>query len=302
MQQVYQVRNDPLQSYYTRGHEEPESKKENLAKVLSTETIHRGPPRIHPLEKKNENSGPMPSGPPSFLGSSGESWSSMVHELSPSTNEVRGHMLPMEVQLGSRCRPRENTGNSVTQWISALKQGDQSAAQGLWEAYFRRLVGLARARLRDASRRVADEEDVALSAFDSFCRGARAGRFPRLDDRNDLWQILVLITVRKAIDLRNYEGRQSRGMGRVQSLTDLTPEGLEAIGGDEPTPELAAQLAEEYQRLMEQLGDSILQSVATWKLEGYTDDEIAARLGCVTRTVERKLARIRNKWAREMRD
>jgi DNA-directed RNA polymerase specialized sigma24 family protein len=194
-----------------------------------------------------------------------------------------------------------NTGSSVTRWILGLKQGDQSAAKGLWEAYFRRLVGLAQARLRDAPRRIADEEDVALSAFDSFCRGARAGRFPRLDDRHDLWQILVMITVRKAIDLRNYEGRQSRGMGRVQSLTELTPEGLETIGGDEPTAELAAQLAEEYQRLMGQLGDPTLQSVAIWKLEGYTNDEIAARLGCVTKTVERKLALIRSKWAREIK-
>jgi DNA-directed RNA polymerase specialized sigma24 family protein len=211
-------------------------------------------------------------------------------------------MPTREVQLDSRREHRENPGNSVTRWVRALKQGDQSAAQDLWEAYFRRLVGLARVRLRDAPRRVADEEDVALSAFDSFCRGAQVGRFPRLDDRNDLWQILVLITVRKAIDLRNYEGRRSRGWGKVQSLTELPAEGLEAIGDDGPTPALAAQLAEEYRRLMEQLGDSTLQSVATWKLEGYTDDEIAARLGCVTRTVERKLARIRNKWAREMMD
>jgi DNA-directed RNA polymerase specialized sigma24 family protein len=193
-----------------------------------------------------------------------------------------------------------NAGNAVTQWISALKQGDQSAARGLWDAYFRRLVGLARARLRDAPRRIADEEDVALSAFDSFCRGARAGRFSRLDDRDDLWQVLVMITVRKAIDLRNYEGRQSRGMGRVQSLTELSREALESVGGDGPTAELAAQLAEEYQRLMEQLGDPTLQSVATWKLEGYTNDEIAVRLGCVTKTVERKLARIRSRWTREM--
>jgi DNA-directed RNA polymerase specialized sigma24 family protein len=219
-----------------------------------------------------------------------------------SRNEERRHVISMEVQLDSRRELRVNTGNSVTQWISALRQGDQLAAQELWEAYFRRLVGLAHARLRDAPRRIADEEDVALSAFDSFCRGARAGRFPRLDDRNDLWQILVLITVRKAIDLRNYEGRSSRGRGRVQSLTELTQERLEAIDGDEPTPALAAQLAEEFQRLMEQLGDSTLQRVATWKLEGYTDLEIAARLGCVTRTVERKLARIRTIWAREMRD
>jgi DNA-directed RNA polymerase specialized sigma24 family protein len=196
----------------------------------------------------------------------------------------------------------QDTDGSVTRWISALKQGDQAAASGLWESYFRRLVGLARARLRDVPRLVADEEDVALSAFDSFCRRAGAGQFRSLHDRNDLWQILALITVRKAIDLRNYEGRQSRGMGRTRSLTELTREGLEMIAGAEPTPELAAQFVEEFQRLMEQLEDPSLRSVATLKLEGYTNDEIAARLGCVTSTVERKLARIRGEWAGELAD
>ena len=196
----------------------------------------------------------------------------------------------------------EDTGGSVTRWISALKLGDQAAASGLWESYFRRLVGLAHARLRDVPRLVADEEDVALSAFDSFCRRAQAGQFRSLHDRDDLWQILALITVRKAIDLRTYEGRQSRGRGRIRSLTELTREGLEMIGGEEPTPELAAQFIEQFQRLMEQLGDSNLRSVVTFKLEGYTNDEIAARLDCVTSTVERKLARIRGEWAGELAD
>ena len=204
----------------------------------------------------------------------------------------------MRVKDDSRFGLREEAENSVTRWISALKDGDQAAAQGLWETYFRRLVGLARGRLRDAPLRIADEEDVALNAFDSFCRGAQAGRFPRLDDRHDLWQILVLITVRKAINLRNYEARRSRGMGRIQSLTDLGPDGLELIGSDEPSPELAAQLADEYRRLMDELGDRTLQIIAILKLEGYTNGEIAVRLGCVISTVERKLARIRGKWAR----
>jgi DNA-directed RNA polymerase specialized sigma24 family protein len=195
----------------------------------------------------------------------------------------------------------EDPDGSVTRWISALKGGDQSAASGLWDSYFRRLVALARARLGDLPRLIADEEDVALSAFDSFCRRAQTGHFRRLHDRDDLWQILALITVRKAVDLRKYEGRQSRTVVRTRSLTELTRDGLETLGGDEPTPELAAQLAEEYRRLMERLDDSGLRSVATFKLEGYTNDEIADRLGCVTSTVERKLARIRGMLAGETR-
>src|SRR4051812_207164 len=91
-------------------------------------------------------------------------------------------------------------GGSVTRWIGDLKAGDAAAAQPLWERYFHRLVFLARARLR-ASRRpsvVEDEEDAALSAFQSFCDGAARGRFPRLTDRDDLWRLLVVITARKA--------------------------------------------------------------------------------------------------------
>src|SRR6516162_7302308 len=177
-------------------------------------------------------------------------------------------MHTMSAQHDLRPGPREDTEGSVTRWISALKQGDQAAASGLWDSYFRRLMSLARARLRDAPRLIADEEDVALSAFDSFCRRAQAGQFRCLRDRDDLWQILALITVRKAIDLRNYEGRQSRGKGRIRSLTELTREGLEMIGGEEPTPELAAQFVEEIQRLMGQLGDPVLRRVAALKLEG----------------------------------
>ena len=90
---------------------------------------------------------------------------------------------------------------SVTLWVERLKSGDGEAAGPLWRAYFHRLVHLARQRLRGLTGAAADEEDVALSAFDSFCRAAEGGRFPRLDDRDDLWQLLLVITARKAVDL-----------------------------------------------------------------------------------------------------
>src|SRR5438874_3477307 len=86
----------------------------------------------------------------------------------------------------------------VTVWLGQLVAGDPAAARPLWDRYFHRLVGLARKRLRDAPRRAADEEDVALSAFDSFCRNAEAGRFPDLTDRDGLWRGLATFTLRKA--------------------------------------------------------------------------------------------------------
>ncbi len=189
---------------------------------------------------------------------------------------------------------------SVSCWIGPLQAGDQAAAQELWERYFRRLVGLARKQLRGTPRAAADEEDVALSAFDSFCRGAEAGRFPNMNDRHNLWRLLVVLTLRKASHLRRHQGRQKRG-GHAEAPAEAVAadEQLAQLPSPEPTPAFAAQVAEEYQRLLGCLGDADLRAVAVWKMEGYTNAEIAAKLGCALRTVDRKLQLIRILWERE---
>jgi DNA-directed RNA polymerase specialized sigma24 family protein len=201
-----------------------------------------------------------------------------------------------------------SSAGSVSHWISLLKAGDHLAAQPLWEGYFQRLVRLARSRLQGSPRRAADEEDVALSAFESFCRRAEQGRFPQLADRDDLWQLLVVLTVRKAIKLREHENRQKRGGGRVfdESALRDTESSLESVAGldnfvgPEPTPAFAAQVAEECERLLALLDSDEQRSLALWKMEGYTNDEIAEKLGCVARTVKRKLYLIRNIWSQEV--
>jgi DNA-directed RNA polymerase specialized sigma24 family protein len=191
---------------------------------------------------------------------------------------------------------------SVTHWINALKGGDAVAAQQLWERYFDRLVGLARKKLQGTRHPVADEEDVALSAFDSFCRGAAAGRFPQLADRDNLWRLLVVITARKAIDVVNGERRVKRGGGTVEGesafvgTSDGSVVGLGQVVGDEPSPEFAAQVAEECQQLLDHLDDDELRSIAVWKMEGHTNQEIAERLDCALATVERRLGVIRKRW------
>src|SRR6516225_8063333 len=139
---------------------------------------------------------------------------------------------------------------SVTNWIGQIKAGNFAAAQDLWNRYFHRLVGLAREKLRGSPRRAADEEDAALSAFDSFFRGAEQGKFPRLQDRDDLWSLLVVITARKAVDLIQHERRKKRGGGRVLTeaeLADLASAsisipGLDQLVGQKPTPAFSAQV------------------------------------------------------------
>jgi DNA-directed RNA polymerase specialized sigma24 family protein len=188
---------------------------------------------------------------------------------------------------------------SVTRWISQLKDGDRAAASPLWEAYFHRLVALARDRLRGTPRRAADEEDVALAAFDSFYRRAERGQFPKLEGRDDLWQLLFVITVRKAVDLTRREARQPERRAGGGSHPEPAELNIELLLGSEPAPEFAALVADECRRLLDCLGDETLRSVAVWKMEGQTNAEIAARLRLVETTVERKLQRIRKLWSRE---
>jgi DNA-directed RNA polymerase specialized sigma24 family protein len=188
---------------------------------------------------------------------------------------------------------------SVTRWITALQAGDAAAAQQLWVRYFRRLVGLARTRLQGARQLAADEEDVALSAFDSFFRHAEAGRFPQLADRDSLWRLLVTITARKAGHLLRHEGRQKRG-GLAQMPENDEDQLLDEVLSREPDPEFSVQVADEYQRLLRLLGDAELESVALWRMEGYSVEEIADRLQYAPRSIKRKLNVIREKWVKEI--
>jgi RNA polymerase sigma factor (sigma-70 family) len=193
---------------------------------------------------------------------------------------------------------------SVSHWIAALKDGDSAAAQPLWERYYRRLVGLARKKLR-SGRRVADEEDVVQNAFHSFFRAIDQGRFPQLDDRDSLWRLLVVITANKALKQLAHENRKKRGGGTAQGPLGIYPIGpddeaaLVQFVGVEPTPDFAVQVADECRKLLDVLGDDTLRQVAVWKMEGFSNDEIADKLDCSRRTVARKLEAIRILWSKE---
>lgn len=196
--------------------------------------------------------------------------------------------------------------DSVTQWLDGLKVGSDTAAEKIWTGYFDQLLRLARSKLRTAPRRVADEEDVAISAFESFCQGVAVGRFPRLDDRHDLWRLLLTITERKAYRQVDREQRLKRGGGLVRGhsvflkASDTQPGTLEdQVTSGEPTPEFAAELVEQFDHLLSVLDDDVLRKIALMKLEGYTNDEVASRLGFASRSVTRKLEVIRRVWSED---
>lgn len=195
------------------------------------------------------------------------------------------------------------SSDSVTEWLGRLKAGDSAIGQQLWHRYVDHLVRLASRKLGNASKKVSDEEDVALSAFHALLVGAAEGRFARLEDRDDLWQLLVMLTERKAIGVRRREQAEKRGGGEVRGESAMDgpkgsgSPGMGQVASPEPTPEFAALMAEDLALRFAMLDEEPqLQQIACDKMEGYTNSKIAQRLGCSIRSVERQLSLIRKIW------
>ena len=199
----------------------------------------------------------------------------------------------------------EISAGSVTRWIQQLDDGHASEAQQqLWARYFEKLMGVARKHLPSATRRVADEEDVALSVLDSYFASAAQGRYPELRDRTGLWPLLARMAVCKALKQRRREHAQKRGGGNVrgdsvfgQECGDAQPLTFDDFAGTDPTPETVVELRELTDHLLLKLENDTLRSIARRKLEGYGNAEIADEMGVGLRTVERKLMRIRTLWS-----
>ena len=187
----------------------------------------------------------------------------------------------------------------ISEWIDGLKNADPEAAQHIWYQYFEKLVRLARQRLAGLPRRIADEEDVALSALNSVILGIQSQKFPELDDRHDLWKLLVVVTNRKAIaqQRRHFAAKRpdwkmNERMQESSSLSDAA-----VATGREPDPEFAAQFAEEVQRLLMALPSEDFRRLALLRMDGYTNREIAEKLNWYEVKVERRLRIIRKQWA-----
>ena len=191
-------------------------------------------------------------------------------------------------------------GNSVSQWIQQLKTGNDEAAGQLWERYYKQLVGLAERRLGSSSRRVMDSDDVVVEAFAAFVKNATAGRFPDLNDRDDLWALLITITNNKALDQIRFLHRQKRGPNTRGDSVFGDP-AMPPAASPEATPAEAAELTEFMSEFVSTLEEKH-RDVFLMKLEGYTNVEIANKLPPSLATVERYLRAIRDKLNTHLTD
>ncbi len=187
---------------------------------------------------------------------------------------------------------------SITDWIDQLAEGNQQAAEQLWQHIFQQLEEFARKKLDMQTRRHYDEHDAANSAFHSLCRGLTEGRI-EAENRDALWGLLAVITSRKVAAQRRYWKRQKRGGGAVRGesgFAGLGDIGIDGVDGQQQTPDVLAEIKESCAQLLDTIPDEAMKKIALLKFQGVTNGEVANEMKCTRRTIERKLERIRRIW------
>lgn len=182
---------------------------------------------------------------------------------------------------------------SISNWLHELKHGNPDGAQAIWERYFVRLVNLARERIRDRAFVLQDEEDVALSVLNRFCRAAQEGRVPDITNRNGLWYLLAKMTAQKLVDRNRYQTAMCRtphdGDGREGGS-------VEYVIGDTPSPEFGMMMGDALQSLFKSLQKKPqLRRVLIERMEGRSNEEIADAMGYSRRTVQQMVKEIQDK-------
>jgi DNA-directed RNA polymerase specialized sigma24 family protein len=223
-------------------------------------------------------------------------------------SDDQGTIAGMPAPAGGERGGHDHQG-SVERLIERLREGDDRALGPLWERYFERLVKVARGRLPVGSpgRVEGGSMDAALNALQSFQSRLRKGEYGWVTSRGDLWKLLVTMTRNKAIKQAQRAGADKRHpkQGLIRESEMASPQGaysLEEVVTEDPTPEMAVELAERIERIHKALDDPELSRVFQLRLEGYSREEISEAIDRAVRSVTRKLEIVRQAVEKELCD
>lgn len=192
---------------------------------------------------------------------------------------------------------------SMTMLAADLRSSDRrvrdEAATRIWERYVGPLLGLVTRNLDQRIQRREGPDDVLQSMYLSFVDGQRRAN-AALQSREDLWRLLVHITFCKLANTAKKHQAARRDVRRELPMAggrdgaSGSDDLIDRLDRAEPTAEDAMVLQEELEEWLRPLPPDLRQ-VALWRLEGYTNQEISAKIERTERSVELKLQIIRER-------
>jgi RNA polymerase sigma factor (sigma-70 family) len=187
--------------------------------------------------------------------------------------------------------PLADRHGTVTAILIAIRSGDRHAQSSMWRICHPQLRQVARQMLRPKTRAVADEDDVLVEVMCSVLQRLELGRYPEVQNRQDLFRLLHAVTVRRAINLNRHAAREKRGstrraLNQDQLLSNVQDPRAQFLGRQE-----------ELAHLLSLLPEDLMRTVALMRLDGYCVTEIATMTNMSLPTIERRLRSIREIWS-----
>jgi len=178
---------------------------------------------------------------------------------------------------GSADGERDDLAPPDAQLLAAFEQGDERAADILFQRYYRRLLRLVAAKRGWMLKQSESSSDVVQSVFHAVFAYGRAGKI-QLENDKQLWPLLVKIALHKIYDHAKHLNRQSRDPKRQASIeiSNLLSQG--------PAPESALVLTELIDELVAAFPER-RQAIVLMLLQGEDVPIISRAVGVSERTV-----------------
>jgi DNA-directed RNA polymerase specialized sigma24 family protein len=196
-----------------------------------------------------------------------------------------------------------DTIGSVSKWILGARQGDPVAIDQIVSRYLARLATSARLLLRDKVRQPHDGEDIAADVLMQIAEELSSGKHRRLCDREGLWVLLIAIVDKQVVQLREVRRRQNESIPQELPLTEYLfncDQDLELMLSKANRHGDLQAVLDQMDDLISMFRDKQSREIASRKLQGYSNREIGAQLGLVSKTVDRKVAKIEARWKQYM--
>lgn len=175
--------------------------------------------------------------------------------------------------------------------LSLFRAGDEQAARKLYDRYVDRLVALASRRISQRLASRVDPEDVVQSVFRSFFGRVKKGQF-RIADQDDLCKLLMRITVHKTLRQIAFHKAAKRNPSLESGQDDSALGGIKNVFSHEPSPEAEVAFLDQLEHFFAQLRPEERQ-ILEMRLQGYSNEDIARKLGIYDRKIRRVIERVR---------
>jgi RNA polymerase sigma-70 factor (ECF subfamily) len=182
------------------------------------------------------------------------------------------------------------SGSDPRHLIEQWQSGSETAAQQIFDKYVERLLVLARWHISEKLRSRIDPEDVVQSVFRTFFLRVRNDRFT-FDEADDLFKLLTRITLHKTLRQVAFHRAARRNPAREAAKGNDDQDQIMQILDTEPDPETVVAFTDQLKTFLTKFSPQE-QEIIEMRLQGYTSEDIAQKLGTYDRKVRRILERV----------